>query len=451
MKMLFGTDGIRGIANRYPIAPEVALQVGRSIAKLLAKEDRQARFVIGQDTRISGDMLAHALVSGISSAGAQGELLGVLPTPGIAYLTRARGAQGGIVISASHNPYQDNGIKVFGAEGVKLADEMEEAIERQVLAGLARPAAEWSSGEPGRALWVADAVERYVQFLTSCAGVNGNRFGGVRLVLDCAHGATCEVAPRVFAELGASVEAVHVSPDGKNINAGCGSQHPEKLAERVVDSKAHLGLAFDGDGDRMIAVDETGEVLSGDRILAVCAAHLKSKGLLSNNVVVSTVMSNNGLGVALKRLGVRHVMAAVGDRYVVEAMRAHGAALGGEDSGHMVFAGHHSTGDGILSGLKLLEAVVEQGKPLSELKGIMTIFPQVLINVEVRSKPPVESVPQIASAIDAVGKELGDQGRVLVRYSGTQAICRVMVEGPTEEKTRAYCRRIAAAVEEALG
>ncbi len=430
---------------------EVALQVGRAVAKSLEPDDRQARFVVGQDTRISGDMLAHAVVSGISSTGARAELLGVLPTPGIAYLTRSSGAQGGIVISASHNPYEDNGIKVFSAEGTKLADDMEEQIERQVLAGLAQPAVAWSSGEPGRIWRIEDAGERYAEFLSSCVGGNGEPFAGIRVMLDCAHGATCEVAPRVFAGLGAAVEAIHVAPDGRNINAECGSQHPERLAQRVVAVKARLGLAFDGDGDRLIAVDETGEVLSGDRILAVCAAHLKSKGLLANNAVVSTVMSNNGLGAAMKQLGVRHVMAAVGDRYVMEAMRAHGAVLGGEDSGHMIFAGHHSTGDGILSGLKLLEALVEQGKPLSELKRIMAVFPQELINVAVRSKPPVESVPEISAVIDAVERQLGDQGRVLVRYSGTQQICRVMVEGPSEEKTRACCRRIAAVVEKALG
>ncbi len=396
-------------------------------------------------------MLVHALAAGISAAGAQADLLGVLPTPGIAFIARAAGAQGGIVISASHNPYQDNGIKLFSAAGAKLADEIEAKIETLVLLGLTDPAAAGGGQEPGRVQRVGDAVERYAGFLKSCLEGRTRPFSGLKIVMDCAHGAAYAVAPRVYTELGATVEVLHASPDGRNINAACGSQHPEHLARRVVESEARAGIAFDGDADRLIAVDETGEVLSGDRILAILAAHLKAKGRLGGNTVVSTVMSNMGLGAALKKMGVHHVMSAVGDRYVMEAMHACGAVLGGEDSGHMIFADHHSTGDGILSGLKLLEAMTEQGRPLSELKRIMAVFPQVLINVPVRAKPAVETVPEIVAEISEVEKELREQGRVLVRYSGTQGLCRVMVEGPTEEKTGEYCRRIAAAVTRALG
>lgn len=451
MPKLFGTDGIRGIANSYPMIAEVALQVGRAVVLELGKERRPACFVVGQDTRASGDMLVHALAAGVSAAGGQADLLGVLPTPGIAFMTRAAGARGGIVISASHNPYEDNGIKLFGPAGTKLGDEIEARIEDLVLQGLKDPAAGGGGREPGRVQRVDDAAERYVGFLKRCVGGGTAPFSGLTIVLDCAHGAAYQVAPRVFTELGAVVEALHVSPDGRNINAGCGSQHPEHLARRVVEAQAQAGLAFDGDADRLIAVDEAGEVLTGDRILAVLAARLKAKGRLAANTVVSTVMSNMGLGAALKEMGVRHVTSAVGDRYVMEAMLGCGAVLGGEDSGHIIFADHHSTGDGILSGIKLLEAMVEDGRPLSELKRIMTVFPQVLINVPVRSKPAVESVPGIVSEIRAVEKELGEHGRVLVRYSGTQQLCRVMVEGPTEEKTGDYCRRIAAAVKRELG
>lgn len=430
---------------------EVALQAGRAVAEVMGENHSPARFVVGQDPRTSGDMLVHALAAGICAAGAEAELLGVLPTPGIAFLTRSSGAQGGIVISASHNPYQDNGIKVFSTAGTKLGAELERQIEDRILQGIEDPAAGGGAQEPGRVRRIADAVERYAGFLKSCLEAGPRPLSGLKIVLDCAHGAAYEVAPRVYTELGATVEALNVSPDGRNINAACGSQHPELLARRVVASHAQAGLAFDGDADRLIAIDETGEVLSGDRTLAILAAHLKAKGRLAANTVVSTVMSNMGLGTALKAMGVRHVTAAVGDRYVMQAMQACGAVLGGEDSGHIILSDHHSTGDGILAGLKLIEAARDQGKPLSELKRVMTVFPQALINVAVRSKPVIESVPEIVSAVGEAEKALGDQGRVLVRYSGTQQLCRVMVEGPTAAKTEEYCRRIAAAVARVLG
>jgi phosphoglucosamine mutase len=408
--------------------------------------------MVGQDTRISGDMLAHAVVSGICSAGARAEPLGILSTPGIAYLTRSSGAQGGIVISASHNPYEDNGLKIFSAAGTKLANEVEDKIERQVLAGLCIPPEEWmEESEPGCVVRIDDAAERYATFLEACVKLSSIQFSGLKVVLDCAHGATYAIAPRVFAALGMVAEALHVQPDGRNINAGCGSEHPQLLAQRVVETKAAVGLAFDGDGDRLIAVDESGEVLSGDQILAVCAAHLHSKGGLSNNLVVSTQDSNSGLGEALQGMGVRHVTTDVGDRHVARAMLELGAVLGGENSGHMIFAQHHPTGDGILSGIKLLEAVIEAGRPLSELKRVMRVFPNIGINVAVRSRPPIQTVPEISEAIAEVEKGLDGRGKVLVRYSGTEPVCRVKVEAMSLESAQAGCRRIAATIEKVLG
>ena len=447
MAKLFGTDGIRGVANTHPMTPELALSVGRALARVLRGGTDRPRFVIGQDTRISGDMLAHALVSGISSSGAQAELLGVLPTPGIAFMTRATGANGGIVISASHNPYQDNGIKIFSAEGCKLPDDTEAEIERIVLSGKSSDAGS-SPYETGRVIVVADAAGRYSDFLKTCGHGLPGPFANIHVVLDCANGATYQVAPRVFSEFGATVETINTDPDGKNINANCGSQHPEALCRKVKEQGAHLGLAFDGDGDRLIAVDETGDVLSGDRILAICARQLQKRGGLTHNTVVSTVMSNIGLGEALKALGIRHVQAQVGDRYVMQEMQATGAVLGGEDSGHMIFAAHQTTGDGILSAIKLIEAMIDESAPLSRLKEVMRVFPQVLINVAVRSRPAID-VPEMPRRYGR-SKELADKGRVLVRYSGTEPMCRVMVEGPTQEKTERYCRRIAEAIEKAM-
>jgi len=451
MPRLFGTDGIRGIANSYPMTTEVALKVGRAVADLCAKDGRQARIVIGQDTRQSGDMIAHALVAGVCSAGADAELVGVLPTPGVALVTRNIGASAGIVVSASHNPYQDNGIKVFGSDGFKLSDAKEAEIEDMVISGKAAESCSSKVSEVGRVRFNSEAPRAYVDFLKACTSIGSTRVNGFKIILDCANGATWQVAPRLFAELGASLEALHVTPDGKNINFKCGSQHPESLAQRVLSRKADVGLAFDGDGDRLIAVDDTGEVVSGDRILAVCARHLLSQSRLRNNTVVSTVMSNVGLSRAFKDMGVRHLTTQVGDRYVMEAMRASGAVLGGEDSGHMIFAEHHTTGDGLLTALMLIEAIQAQSNALSQLKLIMTPFPQILMNVPVKSKPRLDDVPNVRDAIRNVESELGESGRVLVRYSGTESLCRVMVEGPTEEKTRRLCREIADEITRELG
>jgi phosphoglucosamine mutase len=450
MAKLFGTDGIRGVANTYPMTPEMALQVGRAVAAVSKTDETRLRIIIGQDTRISGDMIAYSLVAGLCSMGADVELAGVLPTPGIAYVTRATGANAGIVISASHNPYQDNGIKLFGSDGFKLSDEKETQIESLVRPGKIAESSR-STLNTGRVQFFHEASKTYTDFLKQCTTIHSGRMNGLKIVLDCAHGATYQIGPRVFSEFGASVEALNVRPDGKNINHQCGSQHPEALARKVIADKADLGLAFDGDGDRLTAVDDEGEVITGDRVLAICAKHLQSQGRLKNNIVVSTVMSNIALSRSLEDLGVRHIVTPVGDRHVMEAMRTEGAVLGGEDSGHMIFAEHHTTGDGILAALMLVETIRNQAKPLSELKTIMTPFPQKLINVPVKKKPRLEEVPEIIDAISEVERELGDNGRVLVRYSGTEPLCRVMVEGPTSETTERSCRKIAEVIARKLG
>jgi phosphoglucosamine mutase len=449
MTKLFGTDGIRGVANIYPMTADVALQVGRALTTFFKREASDFRIVIGQDTRISGDMLYSALAAGICSEGGDALLCGVIPTPGVAFHTVAANANAGIVLSASHNPYYDNGIKVFGPDGYKLSDEAEQALEKQILDNIA---ASTGSGtrQTGRIRTVTAAVQQYADFLISTLP-HGFSLKGMKIVIDCANGATFQVAPQVFERLGAEVTALFVSPDGVNINDACGSQHPEILSEMVIKKGADIGLAFDGDGDRLIAVDETGRILSGDRILAVCAKFLFENGLLRNNKVVTTVMSNLGFTAAMKEFGISHQAARVGDRYVLEKMRATDANLGGEDSGHMIFLDHHTTGDGLLAGLRLLEVVVHKKMPLSELSKVMTAFPQVLINVEVKAQPEIDTVPEIRRAIEAVMAELGDKGRVLVRYSGTQPLCRVMVEGPTQALTRQCCENIVSQVQKTIG
>jgi phosphoglucosamine mutase len=441
MKKLFGTDGIRGLANEYPMTAETALQVGRAVVTYFSETGTEPRIVIGKDTRLSGDMLEAGIVAGICAAGGNAYLTGVLPTPGVAFVTSSIEATAGIVISASHNPYYDNGIKIFKGNGYKLSDETEIEIEKIILAEN-RPARKLDSSKLGTVLHHQRAQADYLTFLKNI--LSGDKpFQGLKIVLDCSNGATHRIAPELFEALGAIVESLAVDPDGVNINDGCGSEHPQALIQGVLQSRADIGLAFDGDGDRLIAVDEAGQVLSGDHILAICARDMKQKGTLKNNLVVTTVMSNLGFGVALKQMQINHEVAQVGDRYVMQRMIASGAVLGGEDSGHMIFADCHTTGDGILTALKLIEAIQSENKPLSEISTIMTVYPQVLINVAVDTKPAIETVPQIIEAIRSAEAELGAQGRVLVRYSGTQPLCRVMVEGPDEAETRRYCQQIA--------
>jgi len=449
MGKLFGTDGIRGVANQYPMDTETALAVGRAVAcHFKGEHESRPHIVIGQDTRLSGDMIAQAVAAGVCAAGTDVALLGILPTPGIAHTTVATGAVAGIVISASHNPYEDNGIKVFDGRGFKLSDKAETDIEALVLGDApTRPAPPESIGTVRRQPELS--THQYIEFLKSAA--HHPALDPLSIVIDCANGATFKVAPQLFQQLGAHVIPLFCAPNGTNINAGCGSQHPEILAQTVVDQNADIGLAFDGDGDRLIAVDDKGGVLTGDQIMAICAKDLKAKGGLENNLVVSTVMSNMGLRQALKQMGIRLESAQVGDRHVMEMMRSEGAVLGGEDSGHLIFLDAHTTGDGLMAGLRLLQAMQSANRPVSELAKVMTVFPQELINVDVKTKPDLASVPAVEQAIRRVEGDLGDQGRVLVRYSGTQNKCRVMVEGPTQKITHLYCRQIADAVAEALG
>lgn len=449
MGKLFGTDGIRGKANEYPIIPETAVAVGRAVASFFKKEKGVSSIIIGKDTRISGYMLEYALVSGICSMGVDAHLAGVLPTPGIAFLTSTTDAVAGIVISASHNPFYDNGIKIFKGDGFKLSDKEEEKIERLVI-GDETISASKAIRDTGIVYKIDDAEQSYSDFLKTAITQN-NPFKGIKVVIDCSNGATYRVAPKLFADLGTDVESIFINPDGKNINDNCGSQYPELLAEKVVEKGADIGLAFDGDGDRLVVIDEKGNVLTGDQILFICATALKLKGMLKNNLVVSTVMSNIGLKLVLKDIGVEHIEADVGDRYVAEKMISSKAVLGGEESGHMIFLDHHTTGDGLLAGIKLIEAVKMESKPVSKLGKSMAVFPQVLINVKVKSKPDIRSIPVIKEAIKSVETSLGKKGRALVRYSGTQPLCRIMVEGPSMDETGKYCRQIADIVQKELG
>jgi phosphoglucosamine mutase len=448
MNKLFGTDGIRGIANEYPMTTEVALNVGRAIAYLSKRKGHTPRIIIGKDTRLSGDMFEGAIISGICSMGVNAISVGVMPTPGIAFLTHDMRADAGIVISASHNPSQDNGIKIFNNEGFKLSDEKENQIEELIFANnmdKLHPVPK----EMGKLSRMDDAAGRYVDFLKSTFPREINP-EGMKVVLDCSNGATYHVAPEVFAELGVEVTTLFNQPDGKNINLNCGSQHTEALTAEVLRQKADVGFAFDGDGDRVIAVDDKGNVLTGDRMLAVCSVILKKEGKLKNNFVVRTVMSNLGLSVAFQKLGIDSVFAQVGDRFVLEEMLARDAIIGGEDSGHLIFLQHHTTGDGLITALQVLAAMKKENKLLSGLASIMKVFPQMLINIDVKRKPKIETMPEIMAAIKKAEKALGDKGRVLVRYSGTQNMCRVMVEGPTKKKTETHCRQIADVVKKIL-
>jgi phosphoglucosamine mutase len=449
---LFGTDGIRGIANQFPLDCETALKVGRAVATYFTGDEKNESvgFVIGQDTRISGTMVVSALAAGICSMGKDVHLTDILPTPGVAYITASNGFHAGIVISASHNPFYDNGIKLFNSDGYKLSDDDEQSIEQLIKDNGALSKKSHAIQRVGRIHHLDDAQENYCRFLQNCLSTEPS-LAGMKLVIDCSNGAASQIAPMLFKKLDTVVKTIFCSPDGTNINANCGSQHPDALARRVVAEKADLGLAFDGDADRLIAVDEKGSVLSGDQIMAICAKYMQEKRELAKPVVVTTVMSNMGLGAALRKMGIDHRQAQVGDRYVMQEMVKSGAVLGGEDSGHMIFLNHHTTGDGMLAALKLMQAMRSSGKPLSELAAVMTVFPQCLINVDVKSKPEINTVDEVMQAIHAVKNELGDRGRVLVRYSGTQPQCRVMVEGPTETLTVTYCQRIASAVAKALG
>ena len=449
MARLFGTDGVRGVANMAPMTAEMVLEIGRATA-YVCKQHKEKRhvIVIGKDTRISGYMLESALVAGICSMGVDVMMLGPLPTPGVAFVTRSMRADAGIMLSASHNPYQDNGIKIFSKHGFKLPDEEEDEIEALITSGRIkdiRPTAQ----EIGKAQRIDDVRGRYIVF---CKNTFPDHLSldGMKIVLDCANGATYRVAPDIFRELGARVVCLHDQPNGLNINDACGSQHTEDLRRKVLETGSDVGLAFDGDGDRLIAVDEKGEELTGDHILLICTRMMKERGLLRNNLVITTVMANFGLHVALRKMGIETGIAAVGDRYVLEMMKERNAVIGGESSGHMIFLDQHTTGDGIVSALQLLAAMKESGTSLSELGTLMSVTPQRMINVDVKHKPDLAGIPEVQKAIQAAEAELKDQGRVLIRYSGTQSMCRVMVEGPTVEMTERLTQSLAGVVRDAL-
>jgi len=449
MRKLFGTDGIRGIFNEEPVTLQMGQKVGRVVVRYFGGKGAPPRIIVGRDTRLSGKPLQKAIVCGILSVGGEPILVGELPTPGVAYITKDLGAEAGIMISASHNPYEYNGFKIFSHEGYKLGDEAESQIEDLIFSDTL-PALPQDEMAVGLKQEVGEAGERYLSFLKNTLR-EGYRFENMKIVLDCANGATSRIAPVLFERMGAAVESLFVTPDGKNINQDCGSQHPEALSGRVLETSAHVGIAFDGDGDRMVSVDEKGNVLTGDQVLLIYGKTLKDRGELENNLVVSTVMSNMGFRVALKDLGIGHIATHVGDRYVLEEMRARRAILGGEESGHIIFLQHHTTGDGLLSALQLLSAMKTSGHPLSQLSTLMTIFPQVLINVHVKKKPEISSFPELARVQQDVERRLGKEGRVLLRYSGTEPVCRIMVEGESKEEIDRYARQIAEVVTKLLG
>jgi phosphoglucosamine mutase len=455
-RRLFGTDGVRGVANVHPMTSEVALELGRALAYLVRSGPRRHRIVIGKDTRLSGYLLETAIASGICSMGVDVMLCGPLPTPGIAFLTGSMRADAGVVISASHNPYQDNGIKFFSRDGFKLPDETEIRIERLVLdeAG-GRHAAGFRALRPtanriGKAKRIDDAIGRYVVFLKSLFPRDLG-LDGLAVVVDCAHGAAYQVAPAVLEELGARVIALGVRPDGKNINDRCGAVHPEGMARAVVKHGAQLGIALDGDADRVILSDEKGRIVDGDAIMALLGRDLLARGELAKRTVVATVMSNVGLERSLAQVGGRVTRTPVGDRYVVEEMRRGGYNFGGEQSGHLVFLDHVTTGDGMAASLSVLAAMQRSGKPLSELARCFAPVPQALVNVPLRERRPPERIPEVARAIAGAERALGREGRVLVRLSGTENKARVLVEGPDARRIRALADDISESIRRALG
>ncbi|WP_164214318.1 phosphoglucosamine mutase [Virgibacillus sp. YIM 98842] len=445
MGKYFGTDGVRGVANEE-LTPELAFRLGRFGGYVLTKDTENPKVIIGRDPRISGYMLEGALIAGLLSIGAEVMRSGIITTPGVAYLTKATSSQAGVMISASHNPVEDNGIKFFGTDGFKLTDEQEKEIEA-LMEGedtLPRP----TGGKIGIVNDYFEGGQKYLSFLKDSID---NDFEGMQIALDCANGSTSSLATHLFADLEADIVSIGSSPDGLNINDGVGSTHPEKLQALVKENNADIGLAFDGDGDRLIAVDETGKIVDGDQIMYICAKYMNEKGYLRNNTVVSTIMSNIGFYKALEENGMTSNKTAVGDRYVLEEMLKNGFNLGGEQSGHIIFLDYNTTGDGMLSALQLVNVMKETGKPLSELAGEMTIFPQVLKNVKVIDKHNVLNNQQIQDEINEVEKELGDRGRVLVRPSGTEPLVRVMVEAPTKEDCETYADRVVKIIESILG
>ena len=447
MGVIFGTDGVRGVANRE-LSPELVFEIGLIAGDMLSRscEGRRPRIVIGRDTRISGPMLESALVAGLLSAGVDAVRLGVLPTPGVAFVTRHSQMDAGVMISASHNPVEDNGIKFFGRDGFKMPDEWEAEVE-SLLQGNAHRASRPIGADIGTVRDDAQGAQDYVSYLKSTLS---GPLAGCKVVLDCANGAASLLAPRLFLELGVETVLLYHRPDGTNINEACGSTHPERLRQAVLEHRAHAGLAFDGDADRLIAVDEQGELLDGDHILYILAAHMAKHGGLRHSTVVSTVMSNFGFHKALQASGMDSLKSKVGDRYVMEEMRKGGYNLGGEQSGHIIMLDYSTTGDGVLSALQLLQVMRQEGKPLSELASPVVKFPQLVVNVQVKNKYKLEGNRRIEALIRQVESAMAGRGRVLVRPSGTEALVRVMAEGPDERELSSYVKGIVEAVKEEL-
>ena len=443
MGSMFGTDGVRGVANR-DLTPDLAFKLGRAAAYVLARDNANTRMVIGRDTRISGDMLEAAMVAGICSAGVDVLKVGIMPTPAIAYLTRELKAAAGVVISASHNPVEDNGIKFFGTSGYKLSDETETEIEALVLDNCTGVPCPVGAGVC-RAYQVQDAGERYINYVCSTENTD---FKGLKIMVDCANGAAYDVAPRIYRKLGAEVIPIFNCPDGVNINNCCGSTHPEALMEAVTANGADLGLAHDGDSDRVLAVDAAGRLVDGDQIMVICAKHLKEKGQLEKDTVVVTVMSNLGLHLSLRKAQIKVIETKVGDRYVLEELLRTGARLGGEQSGHIIFLDHNTTGDGIITALQLLSVIKESGQSLESLASQMERLPQLLDNVRVADKKAVMNSPLLASAIAREEKLLDGNGRILVRLSGTEPLVRVMAEGRDMEQLKAIIGRLTNVIRE---
>ncbi|MGL5271436.1 MAG: phosphoglucosamine mutase [Selenomonadaceae bacterium] len=448
MARLFGTDGVRGEAN-LELTPELAYRLGRAATLFFGEDTQQPVILIGRDTRISGQMFEAALAAGICSAGGKAVATGVIPTPAIAYLAKKMQAQAGIVISASHNPFYDNGIKFFGGDGYKLPDEVEDQLEALVHSIAKDDQLYRASGaEVGTVEYRHDLVKEYIDFVTA---TTNERFEGMKVVLDCANGAAYEAMPTILRRLGAEVVVLHNKPNGKNINDHCGSTHLDVIQQAVVEHHADLGIAHDGDADRCLCVDEKGDIIDGDRILVMCAVEMMKSGTLKGNTVVSTVMANIGFHQAIKEAGGRVEVTAVGDRYVLENMLANGYTLGGEQSGHVIFSEFSTTGDGLITGLQVLSSVKRSGKKASALSGLMKSYPQLLVNMRVATKDGWEENEAIAQSIAEGNQELGDSGRILVRASGTEPLIRVMAEGPDQQQLDVICHRIAAVVKKEQG
>lgn len=446
---IFGTDGVRGRANSHPMDSEMAMKLGRAAAVVLRNGQHRHRVVIGKDTRLSGYMLETALASGIVSAGTDVMLVGPLPTPGVAFIAKSMRADAGVVISGSHNDWRDNGIKFFDRDGYKLSDTVETKIEAVIVSGEGE-AARVSSEKIGKAYRIEDAQGRYIQFLKNCFP-HEKTLDGLKIVVDCSNGAGYQVAPHVLTELGANVVPLANTPDGTNINRECGSLHPEAMCQQVKETGADCGIALDGDADRVIMCDDHGEVVDGDIILALCGSHWQKKKKLKRGTIVATVMSNLSLDHVMAKEGIEVLRTQVGDRYVVEAMRQEGFNVGGEQSGHLIFLDHNTTGDGVLGALQVLAIMLERNQPLSELKKILTPYPQVLLNVFVKEKRDFAQDPAVMEAIEYAKTTLGSRGRVLVRYSGTENIARIMVEGEDKSQIQTLAQTIQGVIQERLG